>query len=254
MEHVLIVGANVGIGYYIAKQLIEDGKRVSVLDINIDNIGRLKENYPDSLFTVHADATNDTSIAGGVSAAIAHFGMIDAAIHNACICTFDGVLETQMDVYEKVMDVNYYGALRLAKTVLPYMQKAKKGRLIFTSSGVGVTGFGNISPYASSKGAIEAFAKCLAVENEEFGISVHLFHPPLTNTESARALPVPKEFKADPEKVGRGLGKKVFSKKFVICHSFSQSLQMKLCYFRPLSTGKMMWKMIQRAQLPNSAK
>lgn len=48
-------------------------------------------------------------------------------------------------------------------------------------SGVGVTGFGNISPYASTKGAFEALAKCLAVENDEYGITVHLFHPPLTN-------------------------------------------------------------------------
>ena len=83
------------------------------------------------------------------------------------------------------MDVNYFGALRLAKTVLPYMQKAKKGRIIFTSSGVGVTGFANFSPYATSKGAIEALAKCLQIGNEEYEISFHLFYPPLTDTKSA---------------------------------------------------------------------
>lgn len=254
MEHILIVGANAGIGYFMVKQLLEDGKSVSVLDIKTDNISKLQEQYPDTVFPVYADAADDTSVTEGVCAAIAHFGTPDAAIHNACMCTFDGALETQMDIYEKVMNVNYYGALRLAKAVLPPMREARKGRLIFTSSGVGVTGFGNISPYASSKGAIESLAKCLSVENEAFGISVHLFHPPLTNTESARAFPIPKEFKADPEKVGRGLGKKVFSKSFVICHSFSQSMQMKLCYLKPLGTGKMMWKMTQRAQNMSSDK
>lgn len=41
MKHILIVGANVGIGYYTVKQLLEDGRRVSVLDINIENIDKL---------------------------------------------------------------------------------------------------------------------------------------------------------------------------------------------------------------------
>ena len=71
-------------------------------------------------------------------------------------------------------------------------------------------------------------------------------HPPLANTESASGLPVPKEFLADPEKVGRGLAKHALSKKFVICHSLNQSLQMKLCYRHPMYMGNMMWKMTQK--------
>jgi len=248
MEHILIVGANAGIGYYTVKQLLEDGRRVSVLDINTDNIEKLVTEYKETLLTIKADATDEISLSKGVNTAINHFGIPNVAIYNACICTFDGVLDTPYETYERVMNVNYYGALRLSKIVLPYMREAKKGRIIFSSSGVGVTGFGNITPYASTKGAIEALAKCLAVENEAYGITVHLFHPPLTNTDSAKELPVPKEFKANPEKVGRGLGKRVFKKSFVICHSLNQSLQMKLCYFRPLYMGKMMWKMTQRAK------
>ena len=127
------------------------------------------------------------------------------------------------------------------------MREKKEGRIIFTSSGVGVTGFGNISPYASSKGAIESLAKCLEIENQDYGITFHIMHPPLTNTASSSELPVPKEFMANAEKIGKGLADHVWSKKFVICHSFSQSLQMKLCYCYPLYMGKMMWKMTQRA-------
>ena len=133
------------------------------------------------------------------------------------------------------------------KGKLPFMREKKEGRIIFTSSGVGVTGFGNISPYASSKGAIESLAKCLEIENQDYGITFHIMHPPLTNTASSSELPVPKEFMADAEKIGKGLADHVWSKKFVICHSFSQSLQMKLCYCYPLYMGKMMWKMTQRA-------
>ena len=182
---------------------------------------------------------------------IKQFGKIDIAVHNACLCTFESEPDSDYGLYNKVMDINFFGALRLSKAVLPQMRKQGFGRIIFTCSGVGVTGFGNISPYASSKGAIESLAKCLEIENQKYGISFHLFHPPLTDTASASELPVPKEFMASPQKVGEGLAEHIDSKKFVICHSFSQAMQMKLCYRHPLFMGKMMWKMTTRAQQSN---
>ena len=247
MANILIVGADRGIGFYMTKQFLEQGDCVAVLDIHTDSIGELQEQYRDRLLVFRADATDETSLSAGIDVAAGRFGNIDAAIHNACLCTFESEQDTDYEVYRKVFDVNYYGALRLSKLVLPLMRKAGKGRVIYTCSGVGVTGFGNISPYASSKGAIEALARCLLIENRQYGITFHIMHPPLTNTESASGLPIPKEFKADPEKVGRGLAKHVFSKKFVICHSLIQSLQMKLCYRHPLYMGSMMWTMTQRA-------
>lgn len=248
MKHILIVGANSGIGYYMVKQLLEDGKAVSVLDIKTDNLEELKGQYNDLINIIQADATDEESVKRGVKEAEAELGEIDIAVHNACICSFESEANTEYGVYEKVMNVNFYGALRLSKAVLPLMRARKRGKVIFTSSGVGVTGFGNISPYASSKGAIEALAKCLTMENEEYGISFHIMHPPLTNTDSSSGLPVPKEFMANPETVGRGLAKKIDSNRFVICHSAWQALQMKLCYRHPIRMGRMMWKMTTRAK------
>ncbi len=248
MSNILIVGANQGIGYHMVNRLLEKGNKVTVLDIHKEHISDLKNKYQDSLLVVRADATDEASLLEGIKEAVNEFGKIDIAIHNACFCTFDSEQDTDYEVYKKVMDVNYFGALRLAKLVLPLMREQKKGRIIFTSSGVGVTGFGNISPYASTKGAIESLAKCLEIENQDYGITFHIIHPPLTNTASASGLPVPKEFMADAEKVGKGLADNIYSKKFVICHSFSQALQMKLCYRHPLYMGKMMWKMTQRVK------
>ena len=248
MSNILIVGANQGIGYYMVKRLLEKGSTVTVLDIQEEHISELKNLYPDSLMVVKADAAEEGSLSEGIHAAIHKFGKIDIAIHNACLCTFDSEQDTDYEVYKKVMDINYFGALRLSKLVLPHMHREKGGRIIFTSSGVGVTGFGNISPYASTKGAIESLAKCLEIENQEFGITFHIMHPPLTKTASSSGFPVPKEFMADPEKVGRGLAEHISSKKFVICHSFWQAVQVKMCYRHPLSMGKMMWKMTQRAK------
>ena len=247
MANVLIVGADQGIGYYLVKRLLQLENTVTVLDLQITAIDILKEKYQDTVLPIVADARNLSSIENGVHNAIEHFGDIDIAIHNACLCTFASEHDTGYEVYQNVMDVNYFGALRLTKTVLPHMRKAKKGRIIFTSSGVGVTGFLNISPYAASKGAIESLAKCLQIENEEYGISFHLFHPPLTNTKSASGISVPKEFKAEAKKVGYGLADHIWSKKFVICHSVNQAVQIKLSYRHPLYIGKMMAKATKRA-------
>ena len=244
---IAIVGANRGIGYYMVKRLLELGDSISVLDIETDNLKELRERYPDKLITITADAAKDEDIKNGVSETIKQFGKIDIAVHNACLCTFESESHSDYELYNKVMDINFFGALRLSKAVLPEMRKQGFGKIIFTCSGVGVTGFGNISPYASSKRAMEALAKCLEIENQKYGISFHLFHPPLTDTASSAKLPVPKEFMASPQKVGEGLARHIGSKKFIICHSFSQAMQMKLCYRHPLFMGKMMWKMTTRA-------
>lgn len=247
MANVLVVGADQGIGYYLVERLLELGNTVTVLDVQIHAAALLKEKYQKTLLPVAADARSLSDIENGVSQAVQHFGSIDIAVHNACLCTFESERDTDYEIYQNVMDVNYFGALRLTKTVLPHMRKAKKGRIIFTSSGVGVTGFANISPYAASKGAIESLAKCLQIENEEYGITFHLFHPPLTDTKSASGIFIPKEFKAEAKEVGYGLADHIWAKKFVICHSAVQAAQIKFSYRHPLFIGKMMTKAAKRA-------
>ena len=248
MADILIVGADQGIGYFLAESLLENGDRVAVLDIWMEHIAELQQKYGDSLLVIKADAADGRSVQEGVMKALDCFGSIDIAIHNACLCTFDSEPDTDPEVYRQVMDVNFYGALRLAKAVLPHMREAGKGRLIFTSSAVGVTGFKNISPYASSKGAIESLAKCLEIENSQYGISVHLLHPPLTNTESASGLKIPKEFKADPRKVGKGFAKHIWSRKFIIYPSLSTAVSLRFSYRHPLFFGRMLTKMTDKAE------
>jgi NAD(P)-dependent dehydrogenase (short-subunit alcohol dehydrogenase family) len=87
MSNILIVGANQGIGYYMVKQLLEDGNKVSVLDIQTDHVDKLKALYPENLFVTYADATDETSLKQGIQFAMDRHGTIDIAVHNACICT-----------------------------------------------------------------------------------------------------------------------------------------------------------------------
>lgn len=239
MKNIIVTGAANGIGYYLVKQLLSEGYNVTVLDLEIENLSGLREEH-DSLLSRVCDVRDLKRVEVCVNESVKRYGSVDCAIHNACLCTFESMEQTTEETYRDVMAVNYYGALHLSQAVLPFMKSQKNGKVIFTSSGVGVMGFVNISPYASSKGAIEALAKCLNIEYKDYGISFHIFHPPLTRTKSAEPLPVPKEFMAHPEKVGIGLAKHIQRKSFIICHNFGQKVQTLACYLFPIKMGKLM--------------
>lgn len=247
MKNIVITGGGQGIGYYLTKQLLADGYSVTVLDLDINGLLALSEEHP-SLLPLTCDVRSLEEMKLAVETSVRKFGSVDCAVHNACRCTFAPMEDTAEEVYREVLDVNYFGALHLAQAVLPYMKRQHSGRIIFTSSGVGVTGFGSISPYASSKGAIESLAKCLNIEYGKDGISFHLFHPPLTRTQSAAPLPVPREMMASPEKVGTGLAKHINGKRFVLCHNSVQKLQVMLCYLFPVKLGKQMNRMLAGVQ------
>jgi NAD(P)-dependent dehydrogenase (short-subunit alcohol dehydrogenase family) len=246
VANIIITGAGQGIGYYFTEQALKDGNHVAVLDIEVSQLADLEAAYPEQLLIFRGDVCSEEQIKSAVAAVMNEFQTLDIAIHNACLCTFEQEAETDLSVYRKVFDVNYYGALRFVKCVIPYLQAQKKGKVMFTSSGVGVTGFIGISPYASTKGALEALAKCLNIEYAADGVSFHILHPPLTRTKSSDPLPVPKEFMADPKQVGYGLAKHINGKRFIICHSFGQKVQTLFCYLCPIKMGKLMSKMTMR--------
>jgi len=227
----------------MVSQLLAEAKKVAVLDLEFSNLAPLKERYGDALLLIQCDVGVAEPVLRAAEEAATAFGGIDCAVHNACKCLFTSFANTGEEQYQEVIKVNYFGAIHLAKAVIPYMEKRVRGKIIFTSSGVGVTGFMDISAYASSKGALESLAKCLNIEYRNKGITFHLMHPPLTRTDSARPLPVPEEFKADPRKVGVGLARNIDRKQFIICHSFSQSIQTKLAYLFPIGLGKFMSRM-----------
>jgi len=243
MANIIITGANQGIGYYMTEQLLKNGSKVAVLDLETNNLSELKARFGDHLIYYAADLRNSDEVQKAVDWFMSEFSTVDIAVHNACKCTFETEANTDLDTYRDVFEVNYFSALRLVKSVIPYMTKQQKGRILFTSSGVGVTGFMGISPYASSKGALEALAKCLRIEYAKDNVTFHIIHPPLTRTKSSAPLPVPNEFKALPEKVGYGLAGHIMSRRFIICHNAWQKIQTMGCYLAPIKMGNMLSKM-----------
>ncbi len=171
MKTILISGGNEGIGLNMATQLLSDGKQVAILDINTNNLEKLKKEYKDNIHYFVCDIANERAVKDCVSRVKEIFGTIHFAVHNACKCSFSSFEQSTKSDFESVYNVNFYGAINLTNAVLPIMKNQKQGKIIFTGSGVGITGFRNISAYASSKAAIESLAKCLNIEYQDHGIS-----------------------------------------------------------------------------------
>lgn len=238
MADILICGANEGIGLHMALGLLDSGHRVAVADICLDNIGALAGSYGGRLLCYQADVRDFDALSSAVSSAAAAFGGLDAAVQNACLCPFTQFADMTDEEYSATFYVNYLGAVHLTRAALVHIRPG--GRILFTSSGVGVTGFPGLTAYASTKGAIESLAKCLRLEYAKRDVSFHILHPPLTRTRSSEPLPVPPEFMAKPETIGRSLARRIFSHRFVICPSPMQKLQTLACYYAPLKPGRLM--------------
>ena len=98
-NNIIITGANQGIGYYMVEKLLAEGNKVSVLDIETDNITNLKKKY-DCLIFYKVDLRHYDAVKRAVEKTVAEFDTIDIAVHNACKCTFESERETDFDTYK----------------------------------------------------------------------------------------------------------------------------------------------------------
>jgi NAD(P)-dependent dehydrogenase (short-subunit alcohol dehydrogenase family) len=120
------------------------------------------------------------------------------------------------------------------------MKSRRRGIIHNVSSTVGVSGFPGIYGYASTKGAIEALTRTLAIELAPHGITVNLIHPPLTRTSSSAPLGIPRQLMADPAVVGRKLARRIGSRKAVITPGLAESVGVFLSRVIPVTIGKFM--------------
>jgi len=235
---ILLTGGNNGIGFQMVLQFLQDGHKVAVFDLSLDNLTAYKEKYSEDLMLFECDMTNQQVVTHCVNEVNSVFNGIDYAIHNACKYFYQKFEDTTDDDYTKVFNVNYYGAIHLTRAVLPIMKEQSSGRVFYTSSITGVTGFSNDSAYSPSKAALDALAKCLNIECRDTGVTFHLIHPPHTGTESVKRWIVAKEYMNDPHTVGVGLVKNIHKNRFIICYSLSHYIQIRIAYMFPVGWGR----------------
>lgn len=188
---VLITGASTGFGRAAAELLARRGHQVfaTMRDpsgrnaTHRDELERLAIAENLALHVLELDVTDERSVTNAVDAALKIAGRIDVAINNAGLGTV-GVAEAYTtEQWQRVLDVNLLGSVRVNRAVLPGMRKQRSGLLIHISSGSGRFVVPALAVYSASKFALEALADGYRFELKPFGIDSILIEPGIYRTE-----------------------------------------------------------------------
>lgn len=206
-----ITGGTSGIGEFTAKSFAEHGAKVIVAGRDEEDgtriVKEIEEKGGQGQF-VKLDITEKKDIKQSVQEALNAYGTIDILVNGAGIHdSYDTVLDTDEESYDKLMDINVKGPFLMTKEILPILLEKGKGTIInIGSQGTFVAGPGG-SAYVTSKHAIEGFTKQLAYDFGKKGIKANLIAPGFIQTpmtegiEDDRLKDIPAQRAGKPEEV-----------------------------------------------------
>lgn len=193
---VLITGASSGLGESLARVFYKYGCKVILCARRTEELNRVKEELIKSdianeyePIVIKLDLSDISSLPSKVAEILKITKSIDILINNGGITSRSSILDTNIDVDKKIMEVNYFGTVALTKAILPSMIKQKSGNIAFMSSVQGFIAIPERSSYSASKHAMQAFADCLRAEIEKYKINVTVISPGYVKTKlSVNAL------------------------------------------------------------------
>lgn len=182
-KRVVITGGAFGIGATAANKFIEEGARVAVWDV------RAPENLPDVAIFVQVNVADFSEVQKATVATIEALGGVDILINNAGI-TRDATLQKMTaEQWQQVIDVNLTGVFNCCKAISPGMIQNNYGRIINTSSIVGLYGNYGQANYAATKAGVIAFTQTLARELGKHNITVNAVAPGFIATDMIKTIP-----------------------------------------------------------------
>ncbi len=178
----VVTGAASGIGEAIARGLAQGGARVAALDI--------KPAATD--LYIQCDVGDDESVSAAARRIEAKLGAVHIVIHCAAVSVDGSIVSTAIADYARIMNVNLYGAVRLAKAFAPAMrlrgqETGSGGAFLFVSSINAKYATPNLGAYAASKAALDSVTKTLAVELAPDGVRVNSIQPASVDTPLLRS-------------------------------------------------------------------
>ena len=197
----VITGGGSGIGLATARRLADEGAKVVIADMDPAS-GQAAADEVGGIF-VRTDVTSADDVAAMFKAAKDTYGSVDIAFNNAGISPpdDDSILETGIDAWRRVQEVNLTSVYLCCKEVLPYMLQQGKGSIINTASFVATMAAATSQiSYTASKGGVLAMSRELGVQFARSGIRVNALSPGPVNTPLLIEL-----FAKDPERAARRL-------------------------------------------------
>ena len=197
----VVTGGCSGIGLAAARRLAAEGANVVIGDVDDEHgpsvAAQVQGRY------VHTDVTSPDQVTALFATAHQVYGSVDIAFNNAGISPpdDDSILDTDLDAWRRVQEVNLTSVYLCCKAALPYMIEQGRGSIINTASFVAVMGAATSQiSYSASKGGVLSMSRELGVQFARQGIRVNALCPGPVNTPLLREL-----FAADPERAARRL-------------------------------------------------
>lgn len=188
----LITGATRGIGKQIAITLAKQGYNIALNyrkeNEELENTKKEIEEIGVQILAVKGDVANFEECENFVKQVIERFGQIDVLVNNAGITKDMLLMRMKKEDFEQVIDTNLIGTFNVTKNVVPYMMKARSGRIINISSVVGISGNAGQTNYSASKAGIIGFTKSLAKEIASRNILVNAVAPGFIETNMTDVL------------------------------------------------------------------
>jgi 2-hydroxycyclohexanecarboxyl-CoA dehydrogenase len=172
----LVTGGAGGIGGATVRALAADGRRVASGDIVA------QDGAGEAALAVHLDVTDSASVDEAVARVERELGPIDILVNTAGWDEFHPFLETDEEFWDRIIDLNYKGCLRVCRRVVPGMAEREYGRVVNISSDAARVGSSMEAVYAGTKAGQVAFGKTLARELARRGVTVNSVCPGPTET------------------------------------------------------------------------
>lgn len=177
----IVTGGAGGIGRVVAETMLGLGARVAVTDLREPDV-------PGTL-GVQMDVTDAESASAGIDRIVAELGTPSILVQAAGIFRIEPFEETTPQSWDLSIAVNLTGAFYVARKVLPLMREAGYGRVVTLGSSAGITGGSkSVAAYGAAKGGVMAFAKALATEYSQYGITSNALAPSLIDTDMVSGM------------------------------------------------------------------
>ncbi|MGX1885258.1 SDR family NAD(P)-dependent oxidoreductase [Streptomyces sp. NPDC055287] len=194
---VVITGAARGQGEQEARLFVAEGAKVVLADVLDDQGEALAKELGESAATyVHLDVSREADWIAAVAVARETFGKVDGLVNNAGILRFNELVNTPLEEFQQVVQVNQVGAFLGIRTVAPEIEAAGGGTIVNTASYTALTGMAFVGAYAATKHAVLGLTRVAAVELAAKKIRVNAVCPGAVDT--AMTNPAALDPTADP--------------------------------------------------------
>jgi 2-hydroxycyclohexanecarboxyl-CoA dehydrogenase len=178
----LVTGGARGIGRAIALALAEDGRTVAVGDLLEEEAAQTAAAIGPQALAVPLDVTDSDSVAAAIARTERELGAIDVLVNNAGWDEARPFIETDEAFWDRVIEINFKGGLRVTRAVLPGMVDRRWGRVVNIGSDAGRVGSSLESVYSGAKGGVIAFTKTIAREVARSEVTANVVCPGPTKT------------------------------------------------------------------------